>query len=87
MGSSIMRLHNDLCTNAALCDADVDDFLRDRTSHEREFARLRTHGALIISLFLLQRNTCRRKDTIRFFSNNFSVPYVLHNNRVYKDVI
>lgn len=69
-------------TNAALCDADVDDFLHDRTSHDRrEFARLRTHGALIISLFLLRRNTCRRKDTIRSFSNNLSVPRVLHNNR------
>jgi len=33
MDSRIVKLRNDLCTNAALCDADVD-FLRDKTSHK-----------------------------------------------------
>lgn len=29
------RSPNDRALDAALCDADVDDFLRDRTTHER----------------------------------------------------
>lgn len=42
---------------------------------------LRAHGALIISPFLLRKNTRHRKISYDLFSNDLSVPRALHNNR------